>query len=103
MSTKGNDAGNAVIEFVAFAMVLFLPISGFISKLSTTMESKTRALAIASDLARAATLSESSYRELANQSLLEFGEFTFSRQDSACCIAVTVQVSDQQAVARQVR
>jgi Flp pilus assembly protein TadG len=100
---KANEEGNAVIEFVAFAIVLFLPIASFVAQISTTMEAKSRALAIASDLARAAVLNEAVYSDLTNQAILEFGEFTYSRQDSACCVAVTVEVNGQVEIVRQVR
>lgn len=96
------DSGNAVLEFVAVAVLIFAPVSSFAAVSASNLTAKAAATAAATQLARAAVLGDAKFEALRLALTHEFGQFELQRSDTSHGVEVTVSIAGQAASARQV-
>ena len=98
-----SESGSAIVEFVAFAALILLPISILATDSSISWQSKSYAQSEATTLARAASLGRGSYDELVSAIGLNRPDFSARLRLTACCVEVEVVDGGANAIARQPR
>ena len=101
MNVRG-EVGNATIEFLAFAVLLFAPLASFSATTSVGWVAKQQVTSAATQLARAHVIGSAEYGELAERLVAEYPGIEFEVETSACCVSVSAKLRGVASVARQV-
>lgn len=96
------DRGNAVVEFIAFGVVLFAPMAAFATSMTTDALQKQIVSSAAPQLARAASSGAFAFDELSRRYLASFSGLQISSTRSDFLVTVSVRLGSTQAVAKQV-
>jgi hypothetical protein len=97
-----GEGGNAVVEFIAFAVVLFAPLAAFAATMNTTAMQKQIVVSAAPQLARAASNGTSAFDELSKRYSVRYPGLKISSTVSDCCVTVSVGLGSARSVAKQV-
>jgi hypothetical protein len=97
-----SEVGNATIEFLAFAVLLFAPLASFSATTSVGWVAKQQVTSAATQLARAQVIGSAEYARLAERLAAEYPGIEFEVETSACCVSVSVKLLGVASVARQV-
>jgi len=97
-----SEAGNAVVEFVAFGFLLLAPLALTATAVTSAWLDKQVASGAASQLARSYALGQHQFLEIEGAYRARFPKLEIATTQTACCINVTVRLNSAQEVARQV-
>ncbi len=97
-----GEQGNAVIEFITFAVVLFTPLAAFSAEVSIANYEKQVVTSASAQLARAYGQSESRFNEVSVRYQAEYPGLTISSSTSRCCVTVVASFHAAKAQAKQV-
>ena len=95
-----SDRGNAIIEFVAFVAIVFVPTTWFATQMAIAWVSKAEAQAITTQLVRAVKISEPGYLELLALYKNKHQDLEVKVEKSGCCVLVSADVGGFRASAR---
>jgi hypothetical protein len=96
------ESGNAPIEFIAFALLVFAPLATFAAESSNAWVAKQQALTAATQLARAYALSPSAFETLMSRYRGEYPSLKIETTQSKCCVQVIARLGETWATAKQV-
>lgn len=102
LSSNNGERGNAVVEFIAFGVVLFAPIATFAASITAVSIEKQIVSSAAPQLARAFAQGSSSFVELSNRYKARYPAIQIEPKTTACCVQVKVQLGDTREQASQV-
>ena len=97
-----GEQGNAVIEFIAFAVMLFVPLATFSAEVSIANYQKQVVTSAAAQLARAYGQSEFRFNEVSVRYQAEYPGLKISSSTSRCCVTVVATLHAAKAQAKQV-
>lgn len=97
-----SENGNATVEFVAFALLIFAPLASFAAESSNLWLAKQRALNAVTQLARAYTISPEAYSQLAQEFQGEYQGLEISIEKTNCCVLVQATLGRASATSKQV-
>jgi Flp pilus assembly protein TadG len=97
-----SEAGNAVVEFVAFGFLLLAPLALTATELTAARLDKQVASSAATQLARSYTLGQHQFLELEGTYRAKFPKLQIATSQKPCCIEVAVTLNSAHEVARQV-
>lgn len=103
MSNYKTEAGNAVVEFIAFGLLALAPISVFAVTQTQVWVAKARVESAATQLARAASLGSPQFSALAQELTLRTPGLVADLVSENCCVVVHAELQGQLATARQVK
>lgn len=101
-STKPSEAGNALVEFIAFALLLFAPLATFAAESANAWVAKQQAETAATQLARAYEFGPISFEALSTRFLEQYPSIEIETTQSACCVQVLTRLGESWATAKQV-
>lgn len=101
MSSRA-ESGNALIEFVAFGVVLFAPIALVATQVSRFWFDKQVAASAATQLARGYSIGQHQFLELESAYVKRYPNLILQTSRTECCIEVEVQLDGVLEKARQV-
>ena len=101
MKTSGEQ-GNAIVEFIAFAMLLLVPLAGFSATVACSWVNKERAVAAATQLARAYSLGQDRFDSAEKAYLAIYPTIQISTDASHCCVLVKVLLAGEKATSKMV-
>lgn len=101
-STKPSEAGNALVEFIAFALLVFAPLATFAAESANAWVAKQQAVAAATQLARAYVFGPIAFDALSARFLEQYPSLEIESARSACCVQVMARLGESWATAKQV-
>ena len=101
-STKPSEAGNALVEFIAFALLVFAPMATFASESANAWVAKQQVVTAATQLARAYALGPGAFEALSTKFRGQYPSLEIETAQSACCVQVMARLGESWATAKQV-
>lgn len=98
-----DETGNALVEFIAFGLLVLAPISVFTVEQSRVWVIKAQAESAATQLARAASLGPTHFESLTRALRAKTPVMQVQLSSTDCCVSVQVELEGQFATARQVK
>lgn len=102
LTRLSSDQGNAVIEFIAFAVLLFVPLATFAAQSSVSWVAKQQATTVATQLSRAYALGPQTYELVAEKFRIEYPRLQLETSKTACCVIVLAKLGEAWASSKQV-
>jgi Flp pilus assembly protein TadG len=96
-----SSSGNAILEFIAFGVLVFVPLASFAATTSNNWVAKQEAQNVALQLARAYAIDQTSYLEILDRFRSAYAGLEVSTTLTSCCVVVQVVRSGQKGSARQ--
>ncbi|MEN9731367.1 MAG: hypothetical protein RL488_677, partial [Actinomycetota bacterium] len=97
-----SSSGNAILEFIAFGVLVFAPLASFAATTSNNWVAKQEAQNAALQLARGYTIDSTSYLEILDRFRSMYAGLEVSTTITNCCVVVEVLRFGQKGSARQV-
>lgn len=102
-STKANaESGNATIEFVAFALLVFAPLAAFAAESSVALLAKQQVTSAAAQLARAYSIDPKAFDLLMGELRAEYPKLEVETSRTSCCVLVVTKLGEAVATAKQI-
>lgn len=102
-SMKANaESGNATIEFVAFALLVFAPLASFAAESSVALLTKQQVTSAAAQLARAYSMDPKAFQLLMGELKTEYPKLEVEASRTSCCVRVVAKLGDAVATAKQI-
>lgn len=101
-STKSSEAGNALVEFIAFALLVFAPMATFASESANAWVAKQQAVTAATQLARAYAFGPVAFETLSARFRGKYPTIRIETTQSRCCVQVLARLGESWATAKQV-
>lgn len=101
-STKPSEAGNALVEFIAFALLLFAPMATFAAESANAWVAKQQAVTAATQLARAYAFGPVAFEALSASFRGQYPTIRIETTQSRCCVHVLARLGESWASAKQV-
>ena len=101
-STKPSEAGNALVEFIAFALLLFAPMATFAAESANAWVAKQQAVTAATQLARAYAFGPVAFEALSARFRGQYPTIRIETTQSRCCVQVLARLGESWASAKQV-
>lgn len=101
MKTKADD-GNALVEFIAFALLVFAPMATFAAETANAWVAKQQAVSAATQLARAYANGPIQYESLSARFRAQYPSLRVESSLSPCCVQVTAMLGEAWATAKQI-
>jgi hypothetical protein len=102
-STKASaESGNATIEFVAFALLIFAPLASFAAESSVALLAKQQVTSAAAQLARAYSLDPKAFELLVGELRAEYPKLEVEASRTGCCVLVVAKLGEAVATAKQI-
>lgn len=100
-STKPSEAGNALVEFIAFALLVFAPMATFAAESANAWVAKQQAVTAATQLARAYAFGPIAFEALSARFRVQYPSIEIETTQSACCVQVITRMGESWATAKQ--
>lgn len=97
-----GDSGNAIVEFIAFGLLIFAPLAMFSAQVTVDWITKEELVGAASQLARAYSVDQSVYAELVDRYRSSQPGLDVAVSTTNCCVEVVARRNGVSAHARQV-
>jgi hypothetical protein len=96
------ERGNATIEFVAFAILVFAPLASFASESAVAFLAKQQVTSAAAQLARAYAKDSAAFQLLSDELRIEYPGLEVEASRTGCCVLVVAKLSGAVATAKQI-